>query len=100
MLRKAALVLVLSRDGGGGGDAARELVSPVMTRGFCPVYRIKQQTNQVATMELTSYAAATVAASDTDVEFSSELLQTALAGETYGVVVQGARSTKLAADFH
>lgn len=57
--------------------AARQLVSPVITRGSCRVYRIKQQTNQVATMGLTSRAA--VAASDTDVEFSSRLLQTVLA---------------------
>lgn len=57
----------------GNRHAARELVSPVMTRGSCRVYRIKQQTNQVATMGLMSQAAA---ASDTDVEFSSELLQT------------------------
>lgn len=63
---------VLSRHG--NRPAARELVSPVMTRGSCRVYRIKQQTNQVATMGLTSQATAAVAASDTDVEFSSGLL--------------------------
>jgi len=55
----------------------RELISPVMTRVSCRVYRIKRQTNQVATMGLTSQAAA-VAASDTNVEFSSGLLQTVL----------------------
>jgi len=71
---------------------SRELVSPVMTRDSCRVYRIKQQTNQVATMGLTSQATAAVAASDTDVEFSSRLLQTILVcslAKHTGVVMLG-----------